>query len=134
MAGARVDFWAADCLALPFADGAFGLAGAVNVVDCIAGPTEMLTELARVLMPGAGAFLTTPYDWAETATQMAGWMGGHSQRASHAGAGEPVLKATLDHVGLTPVAEADDVPWTLGIHARSVMHYRLHAVGCRRAG
>ena len=127
-----IDFWAADCLALPFRTGTFRLAGAVNLVDCIAGPTNMLHEAARVLAPGAGAFFTTPYDWAETATEKAAWMGGHSARGPHAGAGEPVLTATLAQAGFEVLSENHDVPWQLHIHARSVMHYQLHMLACRR--
>jgi SAM-dependent methyltransferase len=134
LAGTRVDFWAADCLALPFRAGAFGLANAVNVVDCIAGPTNMLHEMARALATGAGAVVTTPYDWAETATDRTAWMGGHSDRGPLKGAGEQVLTATLTQAGLDVVAEEDDVPWHLRMHARAVMEYRLHMVGCRRAG
>lgn len=128
----RIDFWAADCIALPLRAGSFALAGAVNLVDCIAAPTNMLHEAARVLAPGAGAFFTTPYDWAETATEKAAWMGGHSGRGPLDGAGEQVLTATLAQAGLEVLSEEQDVPWELRIHARSVMHYSLHMVACRK--
>ena len=132
MAGRPVDFWAVDCLALPFRAGAFGLACAVNLVDCIAAPTNLLHETARVVAPGAGAWFTTPYDWSETVTEKAAWLGGHSGRSPHAGAGEPVLTATLEQAGFDVIAEDQDVPWRLRMHARSVMHYSLHLVGCIR--
>jgi SAM-dependent methyltransferase len=128
----RVDFWAADCIALPLRAASFGLAGAINLVDCIAAPTNMLHEAARVLAPGAPAFFTTPYDWAENATERANWLGGHSDRGPLKGAGEPVLTATLQQAGFEVLSEDDDVPWQLRIHARSVMHYALHLVVCRR--
>lgn len=130
----RIDFWAADCITLPFRAECFALAGAVNLVDCIAAPTNMLHEAARVLAPGSGAFLTTPYDWAETATEKAAWMGGHSGRGPHEGAGEQILTATLAHAGFEVLSEQHDVPWQLRIHARSVMQYDLHMVACRRKG
>ena len=128
----RIDFWAADCIALPLRAGSVGLAGAVNVVDCIAAPTNMLHEVARVLAAGAPAVFTTPYDWAEAATEKAAWMGGHSARGPLAGAGEPVLTATLEQAGFQVLSEEHDVPWELRIHARSVMQYSLHMVVCRR--
>ena len=114
-AARQVDFWAVDVMTLPFRPGTFGRATAINLVDCIAGPANMLHEAARVLAPGAGAVFTTPYDWAETATEKVQWMGGHSDRGPHKGAGEPVLTATLNQLGLTPIAEQTDIPWTLRV-------------------
>lgn len=132
-AAAPVDFWALDALALPFPDAGFALCTLINVVDCIAGPTEALTEAARVTAPGGGAVVTTPYDWAPNVTPPAGWFGGHSQRADHQGDGEPVLRATLARAGFEPLAEETSVPWTLRLHARAEMTYRLHMVLARRA-
>lgn len=132
MASDRVDFWAMDAMALPFPDGRFGMASAINIIDCIAGPTELVAETARVLTGGGAALFTTPYDWAGNSTEPMRWMGGHSQRAAHQGAAEPVLRATLEQFGLKPIAEETDIPWRLTLHARSVMHYQLHMLACRK--
>lgn len=132
-AGAPVDFWALDAMALPFPDAAFGLVAMVNVVDCISGPTEVVSEAARVTAPGGAAVVTTPYDWAANVTPPAGWFGGHSQRADHGGAGEPVLKATMDRAGFGAFAEFSDLPWRLRLHARSEMTYRMHMILARRS-
>ena len=128
----QIDFWALDAMALPFRTGQFATATAVNLVDCISGPTNMIAEASRILAPGARAMLTTPYDWSATVTDPVGWMGGHSQRGVVGGAAEPVLTATLTQYGLNPVAESHDVPWLLNVHARSVMHYALHLVVAER--
>jgi SAM-dependent methyltransferase/uncharacterized protein YbaR (Trm112 family) len=132
-AAARADFWAADALALPFAAGRFALALAINVVDCVPAPTDLLAQMARVLAAQAGAVICTPYDWAPGTTSVPQWFGGHSQRGDTAGAGEPVLRATLAHVGLPPVAERDGLAWRLRLHQRAVMHYDLHLLACRKA-
>ncbi len=132
-ADASVDFWAVDAMALPFRSGQFGSCSAVNLVDCIPGPTNLIAEMARVLSEGAAALLTTPYDWSATVAEMAVWMGGHSQRGSTGGAGEPVLLETLRSFGLTPENELTGVIWRLALHARAVMHYDLHVVSCTRA-
>ncbi|HET7410021.1 MAG TPA: methyltransferase domain-containing protein [Paracoccaceae bacterium] len=134
MGGAHLDFWAADAMALPFRAGAFRLATAINLVDSIAGPTEMVAEAARVLAPGGGAVFATPHDWSQNAAEPARWMGGHSQRGPLGGAAEPVLTATLAQHGLAPVAERTGLPWRLRLHDRAVMHYDLHLVACRRTG
>ncbi|MEM6663089.1 MAG: methyltransferase domain-containing protein [Pseudomonadota bacterium] len=129
----KIDFWAMDCMALPFPKDRFEQAVALNLVDCIAVPTQMLVEVERTLVPGGRAAFTTPYDWAGNATEPSDWLGGHSQRAPHKGAGEPVLTATLAQAGLTPVAENASLPWKLRLHARSVMHYDVHMVACQKA-
>lgn len=132
--GSRLDFWAADAMALPFGAGAFGLATAINLVDSIAGPTEAVAEASRVIAPGGGAVFATPHDWTQNAAEPGRWMGGHSQRGPLGGAAEPVLTATLAQHGLAPVAERTGLPWRLRLHARAVMHYDLHLVACRRTG
>src|SRR5690606_26253462 len=38
----RVDFWACDALALPFADDTFALATSFNVLDCVVDPRDHL--------------------------------------------------------------------------------------------
>lgn len=131
--GAMLDFWAFDVQQAPFPGGQFGTSVAVNLVDCVAGPALLLQEMARLTTPGGLALLTTPYDWATSATEPAGWFGGHSQRGPNAGAGEPVMRAHLAHMGLEIVHESERVPWTLRIHGRAEMRYAMHAVVCRRS-
>lgn len=131
-AAADVDFWALDVQALPFASGTAALVGMVNVVDCVPNPTALVTEAARIAAPNAGALVTTPFDWSQVATPIEGWFGGHSQRASHQGAAEPVLAATLAQAGWEQVAAHDDLSWRLRLHARSVMTYQLHLSLLRR--
>ena len=137
----NVDFWACDATALPFPEGTFGFAASLNVVDCVAAPRDALASLARVLKPGGGAVLSTPYDWSPGATPVEAWLGGHSQRGSHRGAGEPVLRALLTPgahpgavEGLEIVAENDAVSWRVRLHDRSAMDYRVHLLALRRRG
>lgn len=133
MAALPVDFWAMDAMALPFPAGRFDAALAVNLVDCIPGPTNLIAETARVMAGDAPVVFTTPYDWSATVAEPAAWIGGHSQRGPTGGAGEPVLCETLRQYGLIPQNALDAVPWRLRMHARAVMEYSLHVVACRRA-
>ena len=135
----NVDFWCADATALPFLDGTFAAAAALNVLDCVASPLTALEELARLLIPGGKALLTSPYDWSPAATPVEAWLGGHSQRGPDSGASEPLLRrlltpgahpASID--GLRLLAEAPDLPWHVRLHARSVMRYRAHLVVAER--
>ncbi len=65
---ARSGFVCADVLDLPIRGGAVDHALALNVVDCVASPPQLLGELARVLAPGRDAVVATPYDWSPAAT------------------------------------------------------------------
>jgi SAM-dependent methyltransferase len=142
LAGAeRVDFWACDALALPFARGSFGFAAALNLLDCVPAPVALLAGLARVLSPGGAAVLSTPYDWSPAATAFEGWIGGHSQRGEGGGAAETLLRSLLTpgaHPqsirGLAIAGEREAAPWTVRVHARSAVHYRAHLLALRATG
>jgi SAM-dependent methyltransferase/uncharacterized protein YbaR (Trm112 family) len=135
----NVDFWACDVLALPFPAGAFGTITALNVLDCVQSPHVLLAALPRLLAPQGKILLSTPYDWAPSATPVEGWLGGHSQRGADGGASEPVLRKLLTPgahpasiEGLKILGEDPDVPWRVRMHDRSSVEYRVHALVAER--
>ncbi len=135
----RVDFWACDALALPFATGGADLVAALNLLDCVPEPRRLLAGLADAVRPGGRILLATPYDWARRATAPEHWIGGHSQRADHAGAGETFLRTLLTEgahpqsiAGLTILAEDTDWPWHTWLHERSAVLYRTHLLALAR--
>ncbi len=141
-----VDFWACDALALPFSDGLFGRATGMNVLDSVASPHSLLTSIARVLTPNGSAILACPYDWTATVTPVESWIGGHSQRGHHSGECVPLLRQLMtkldrnvldgDGVAREPflqlISELDQLPWTVRMHDRSSMLYRVHLVHARK--
>jgi SAM-dependent methyltransferase len=134
----RVDFWACDALALPLAPEAVGAAVAMNLLDCVASPRDMLAGMRRVLVGKGTALLATPYDWSPGATPVEAWIGGHSQRSEQGGAAEPLLRALLTpgaHPqavdGFAIIAENNEVSWQVRMHERSAVMYRLHCVVAR---
>ncbi len=136
---ARVDFWACDALALPFAAASADLVAALNLLDCVAEPRRLLAGLAELLRPDGRLLLATPYDWSTRATPMETWIGGHSQRAAHGGAAEPFLRALLAsgaHAqsvpGLRLLAETAAWPWQTRLHERSTVSYRSHLLALAR--
>lgn len=131
----RIDFWACDALALPFADATFGLAVGLQLVDSVNSPTSLLEETARNLHSGGTMIMATPYDWSPAVTPLEGWIGGHSQRGPNSGAAEPLLRSLLTPEahpqsvkGMQLTGEITDFPWHTRIHDRSIMHYRVHLV------
>jgi SAM-dependent methyltransferase/uncharacterized protein YbaR (Trm112 family) len=136
----RVDFWACDATALPLRDATADLVAALNLLDCVAEPSLLLAELRRVLAPQGHLLLATPFDWSTRATQPAHWIGGHSQRAVHAGAGEMFLRELLTGgahpqsvTGLTLCGEVANWPWHTRLHDRAAMRYETHLLTLQRA-
>jgi SAM-dependent methyltransferase/uncharacterized protein YbaR (Trm112 family) len=134
----NVDFWACDALALPFPAGTFATIAALNVLDCVPSPHDLLDSLPRLLAKKGKAILSTPHDWSTAATPVESWLGGHSQRGPEAGASEPMLRALLTpgaHPasidGLEILAEEPDVPWHVRMHDRAIMEYRSHLLVAR---
>lgn len=132
-----MDIWICDALALPFAAGTFALASALNVLDCVARPREALVEIDRVLRPQGGALLALPFDWTGHVTPVEEWLGGHSQRAAHAGSAEAILEMLLSEGALATgrlrcLEPPVEVPWHVRLHNRSCMHYTVHLLAARR--
>jgi SAM-dependent methyltransferase len=135
----HVDFWACDASALPFADASFSLALSLNVLDCVWSPYDHLKELARILKHGAGALISTPYDWTANATPVESWLGGHSQRSEDQGSSEMMVRSLLTRGGhpsaiedLEIISEQEKMPWTMRLHDRSFMQYPVHMVAVRK--
>lgn len=129
----RVDFWACDATALPFAAGNADLVLALNVLDCVPDPVGFLHHAAAMLRPGGALLMATPFDWAARATPPLHWIGGHSQRGPGAGAAEPLLHSLLagEHerglMGLTVVGETDQ-DWHTRLHDRAAVSYRTRCI------
>jgi SAM-dependent methyltransferase/uncharacterized protein YbaR (Trm112 family) len=135
----RVDFWACDAQALPFAPGTADRAVALNLLDCVPEPRRLLGELADAVSPGGRVLLACPYDWSTRATPMETWIGGHSQRAAHAGAAEPFLRSLLTAgahpqsvAGFAVLAEDLSWPWQTRLHDRGSVLYRTHLLALAR--
>jgi ubiquinone/menaquinone biosynthesis C-methylase UbiE len=134
-----VDFWVCDAVCLPFGDDTYALAASLNLLDCVQSPYDHLKEMARVLLPEAGALIATPYDWNPNATPVEAWLGGHSQRSPHHGASEAMLHSLLAE-GKHPqavrtlevVSELGAVPWHLRLHDRSSVRYQSHMTVVRK--
>ena len=129
----NVDFWACDATALPFPRPTFPLVTALNILDCVSSPVDLLGSLNSVLATESRLIVATPYDWSVGATPFESWLGGHSQRGPDLGAGEPTLRRLLTAgahpmsiQGLELLAEKEDNPWTVRLHDRSAMSYRVH--------
>lgn len=131
----KVDFWVCDALNLPFPKDTFALATSINLLDCVSNPYEHLRSLAFCARSGGHVLLSTPYDWSQLVTPIESWIGGHSQRAPHAGSGDRQLRSLLAggaHPSaiqeLALISEIEAADWSLRLHDRSMMKYRVHLI------
>jgi SAM-dependent methyltransferase/uncharacterized protein YbaR (Trm112 family) len=124
----NVDFWLGSATNLPFASGTFAQIVALNVLDCTDNPLAMLGELARVLMPGGQAIISTPHDWNTGATPFESWLGGHSQRGRAGGASDDIL-ANL----LTPGGHPNTIPGVEVLHHNPQFEWRVRVTDRRVA-
>jgi SAM-dependent methyltransferase len=60
--GSRVDVWG-DAAALPFGDNEFDTIAAFQVLEHVPEPSKVLVEAYRVLRPGGGIYISTPFMW-----------------------------------------------------------------------
>ena len=133
----QVDFWACDVAALPFAQPC-DLVVALNLLDCVADPPQLLAGMAALLRPGGALLLSTPFDWSLRATPFEGWIGGHSQRGEGGGAAEPLLRALVTAGGHPRavaglrIAGTADCEWHTRLHERSAVAYRSHLLALLR--
>ncbi|MEI8021028.1 MAG: methyltransferase domain-containing protein, partial [Schlesneria sp.] len=136
----HVDFWACDALALPFKPQTFSFGIALNLLDCVSSPVDLLKSIGCVLSPHGKLVLTTPFDWSAVATSVEAWIGGHSQRTPAKGAPEMSLRTLIvggPAVGLpemTIVAEQDSITWDVRLHDRAIVSYRMHLIIAEKAG
>lgn len=137
----NVDFWACDCQSLPFAEGTFGTATALNLLDSVQAPINLLASVAAVLNEHGKAIFACPYDWSAAATPVENWLGGHSQRSPTAGDSAAVLRTLLDsssnphaNRGLQITHETDGLDWLVRLHDRSVVSYAVHLVVAQTGG
>jgi SAM-dependent methyltransferase len=135
----HVSFWCCDVAALPFDNGIFDGALSLNVLDSIQSPLGHLMEMGRVLAAGARALLSSPYDWSPTATPLAHWLGGHSQRTASGGSSVAELRRILSidaaagvDTGLLITGERDRVPWRVYANERASMDYAVHLLSLQR--
>ena len=135
----NADFWACDALALPFDTAAFGTALALNLLDCVASPVDLLREIQRLLRPGGRGIIATPFDWSPAATAVEAWIGGHSQRGRDGGDGPSRLLTALGTDttvaglgGLEVMGNVTAVNWRARLHSRSSVSYRNYVLGVRR--
>jgi len=119
---ALCDFWIADATCLPFRENNFGIAIGLNIIDCLAAPQSLFTELLRIVKEGGGISLACPFDWASHSTHYKSWIYGGSQLDEMI---RTIKELTDDEKEkfLTMRSPPEEMEWSLPLHERSKITY-----------
>ena len=113
----------ADAVAPPFPPGIFHRVVALNLLDSVRSPRELLHHLDQLAAPGADIAVASPYSWRSGITEETERLGGSDPAAA--------LRSEATQLGWSVVDEAE-VPWSLRHDSRSATLYSVHWLHSRK--
>jgi len=123
-----------DALDPPLVPGVFERVVALNLLDSVASPRQLLAVLDGLCAPGGEILVSSPYAWQSSVMadhERLGW-------GATAGAADPAAELTAllrAGTGLGARYQIEDeaeLPWTLRRDARSLASYSIHYVRARK--
>ena len=125
---ARRQIVCGDALDPPLIPAIYDRVVALNVLDSIARPRQLLAVLDGLCAPGGELILTSPFAWQSSVMHEHERFGGADPAADLA-----AILTTGDGLGARyQIEDSAELPWTLRRDARSVLSYRTHYVRARR--
>jgi 2-polyprenyl-3-methyl-5-hydroxy-6-metoxy-1,4-benzoquinol methylase len=118
----------ADALDPPLLPGAFDRVVALNLLDSVAHPRQLLSVIDGLCAPGGEILLSSPYAWQSSVMHDHERIGGANPAAA-------VTAILRDGAGLRAayrIEEDSEISWTLRRDARSSVTYRTHYVRARK--
>jgi SAM-dependent methyltransferase len=117
-----------DALDPPLIPGAFDRVVALNLLDSVASPTQLLAVLDGLCAPGGELIVSSPYAWQSSVMADAERLGGADPAVD-------LARILRDGTGLSARYRIDDeaeLPWTLRRDARSSVSYAIHYLRARK--
>jgi SAM-dependent methyltransferase len=117
-----------DALDPPLVPGMFDRVVALNVLDSVASPRQLLAVLDGLCRPGGEVIVSSPYAWQSGVMADAERLGGRDPAAE-------LARLFVDGTGLSRPYRIEDeaeLPWTLRRDARSSASYSIHYVRARK--
>ena len=114
----------ADAVAPPFPPSTFQRTVALNLLDSVRSPRELLHHLDQLTAPGGDIAVASPYAWRSGITDEHERLGGADPAAA--------LRTEAARLGWTILEDDDQVPWTLRRDARSASLYAVHWLHARK--
>ena len=124
----RVTWVCGDALDPPLLPGAFGRVVALNVVDSVSTPRQLLAVLDGLCAPGGEIILASPYAWQTGIVAETERIGGADPAADVTA----ILRDGAGLAGSYVIEDEAELPWTLRRDARSAATYCIHYVRARR--
>jgi SAM-dependent methyltransferase len=125
----RVTLLCGDALDPPLVPGMFGRVVALNLIDSVNRPRQLLSVIDGLCAPGGEVILSSPYSWQSGIMDEDERLGGADPAAE-------VVAMLREGRGLGAryeIEEEAEMPWTLRRDARSVVTYRIHYLRARKS-
>jgi SAM-dependent methyltransferase/uncharacterized protein YbaR (Trm112 family) len=129
VAAARRLIVCGDALDPPLVPGVYDRVVALNVLDSVKSPNQLLSVIDGLCAPGGEVILASPYAWQSSVMDDKERIGGADPAAD-------VAAILRDGVGLGAryrIEEEADLSWSLRRDARSSVSYRTHYLRARKA-
>jgi SAM-dependent methyltransferase len=122
----------------PFLAETVDLVLAINLLDNVCSPVDLIGQMDAILKPGGLMILASPFHWNDTITPVGSRLGGGSCPAFEGMTSPEVLRLLLQ--GETPfhahlnhqILDEVQVPWTLIEHTRCRLTYDVHVLVTRK--
>jgi len=122
-----------DALDPPLVPGVFGRVVALNLLDSVASPRQLLAVLDGLCQPGGEIIVSSPYAWQSSVMadhERLGWCA--TDAADPAAGLTALLRAGTGLAARYEIEDEAELPWTLRRDARSVASYSIHYVRARK--
>jgi SAM-dependent methyltransferase/uncharacterized protein YbaR (Trm112 family) len=117
-----------DALDPPLVPGVFGRVVALNLLDAVSSPRQLLAVLDGLCRPGGEIILASPYAWQSHVMAEAERLGGRDPAVDVAA----LLREGTGLRARYAIEDEADLPWTLRRDARSAASYSIHYVRARK--
>jgi SAM-dependent methyltransferase/uncharacterized protein YbaR (Trm112 family) len=117
-----------DALDPPLVPGVFGRVVALNLLDAVASPRQLLSVLDGLCEPGGEIIVSSPYAWQSSVMTDHERIGGEDPAAELAA----LLRDGTGLGGRYRIEDEAELPWTLRRDARSAATYSIHYLRARK--
>jgi SAM-dependent methyltransferase len=111
-----------DALDPPLIPGHYNRVVALNLLDSVRNPYQLLAVVDTLCAPGGEVILASPYSWQSSVVDEAHRFGGADPAA-----------ALREYLGRYQIEDEAELPWTLRRDARSAATYCIHYLRARKA-
>lgn len=122
-------FLCGDALDPPFLPASFERVAAINLLDAVANPAQLLLVVDGLCAPGGEVIVTSPFAWSSEVTPAAAQVGGADPPAW-------LRRAFVEGIGLTSryaVEDEAEIAWWLRHSSRAATLYSVYYLRVRRA-